>query len=318
MATFKHKTVLLTETVKMLNIDPTGIYVDATLGGGGHTKLILDELTTGKLYAFDQDQTAIINAQKNLPEVIATGKLVLMPTNFANLKTALAQKEVQHINGIAYDLGVSSPQFDNAKRGFSYKLEAPLDMRMDQSQDLTAQKIVNEWSFNDLQKIIYRYGEERFAKRIARAIEKQRAQGEITTTTQLAEIVKNAIPAATRRTGGHPAKRTFQALRIAVNDEMAVLRSSLEQAIDLLAPKGRIAAITFQSLEDRIVAETFKKYSRLPDLPKGLPIIPDDQQPTLKMITKKPIIPESDELEENHRAHSARLRVAEKNMASHH
>lgn len=313
MTEFKHKTVLLEEAVQMLAIDPDGVYVDATLGGAGHTRLILDALHNGHLYAFDQDATAIKNAEQNLKVPIADHKLTLLQTNFANLKTALADQGVTAIDGIVYDLGVSSPQLDDAKRGFSYRLEAPLDMRMDQRQSLTAKVIVNEWSFNDLQRIIYRYGEERFAKRIARAIEKQRAIEEITTTVQLAEIVKNAIPAATRRTGGHPAKRTFQAIRVAVNDEMEVLRSSLIQAIDLLKPKGRISAITFQSLEDRIVAETFKKKSRLPELPKGLPIIPDDQKPELKMITRKPIMPNDTELTKNHRAHSARLRVAEKN-----
>ncbi|MFD1671132.1 16S rRNA (cytosine(1402)-N(4))-methyltransferase RsmH [Agrilactobacillus yilanensis] len=313
MTEFKHKTVLLEEAIEMLNIDPEGIYVDATLGGAGHTSLILNALKGGRLYAFDQDQTAITNAQQNLAAPIAAGQLVLMQTNFANLKSALANVGVTGIDGIVYDLGVSSPQLDVAQRGFSYRLEAPLDMRMDQRQALTAKTIVNEWSFNDLQRIIARYGEERFAKRIARAIEKYRTEQAITTTTELAEIVKNAIPAATRRTGGHPAKRTFQALRIAVNDEMAVLESSLEQAIDLLNQGGRISAITFQSLEDRIVADAFKKRSRLPELPKGLPVIPDDLQPELKMITRKPIMPAEDELTQNHRAHSARLRVAEKN-----
>lgn len=313
MTEFKHKTVLLEEAVRLLNIDPEGTYVDATLGGAGHTSLILQALKGGHLYSFDQDQTAIINAQQKLAEPIASGQLTLIQTNFSNLKDALAEKGVTGIDGIVYDLGVSSPQLDDAERGFSYRLEAPLDMRMDQRQTLTAKTIVNEWSFNDLQRIIAHYGEERFAKRIARAIEKQRAEQEITTTTQLADIVKNAIPAATRRTGGHPAKRTFQAIRVAVNDEMDVLKQSLEQAIEILKPEGRISAITFQSLEDRIVAETFKKKSRLPELPKGLPIIPDDQKPELTMVTRKPILPDDKELTGNHRSHSARLRVAEKN-----
>lgn len=314
MTEFKHKTVLLEETVDMLNIRPEGIYVDATLGGGGHSRLILSKLTSGHLYAFDQDATAVANAQATLGEEIAAGKLSVIPANFAALTTELAARQVTGIDGIAYDLGVSSPQFDKPERGFSYKLEAPLDMRMDQTKPLTAAIIVNEWPFHDLQRIIARYGDERFAKRIARAIEAQRQKQPIETTTQLAEIVKTAIPAAARRTGGHPAKRTFQALRITVNDEMAVLESSLDQAIKLLNPKGRIAAITFQPLEDKIVAETLRQASRLPDLPKGLPVIPDDKQPILRLLTRKPIIPNEEELAENHRAHSARLRVAEKNL----
>ncbi|MCD2255317.1 16S rRNA (cytosine(1402)-N(4))-methyltransferase RsmH [Agrilactobacillus fermenti] len=313
MADFKHVTVLLEETVKMLAIDPDGIYVDATLGGGGHTNLILQQLDQGHLFAFDQDQVAIDHAKARFKTALAKNQLTLIHDNFANLRSALAKHEITAIDGIAYDLGVSSPQFDDAKRGFSYKLTAPLDMRMDTSQALTARTVVNEWDFSRLQKIIARYGEERFAKRIARAIEKRRAIQPIETTTELAEIVKDAIPAATRRTGGHPAKRTFQAIRIAVNDEMAVLESTLKQAVTLLKPEGRIAVITFQSLEDRIVAGYFKDLSRMPDLPRGLPIIPDDKKPILKIVTRKPILPDQQEQTGNHRAHSARLRVAEKN-----
>ncbi|TFZ19597.1 16S rRNA (cytosine(1402)-N(4))-methyltransferase RsmH [Limosilactobacillus fermentum] len=312
MAEFNHVTVLLHEAVAGLAIQPAGVYVDATLGGGGHSGEILKQLTSGHLYSFDQDETAIHYNQANLGSAIEEGKLTLMQTNFRNLKQALADQGVTAIDGIVYDLGVSSPQFDDAKRGFSYQHDAPLDMRMNQDQPLSAYQVVNEWSYQELVRILYRYGEEKFAKQIARAIERARQKRSIQTTMELANIVKEAIPAAARRHGGHPAKKSFQAIRIAVNDELGALEDSLEQALALLKVGGRISVITFQSLEDRLVKTMFKEATSLPDLPPGLPVIPADAQPDFKLINKKPVLPTEDELKANHRAHSAKLRVIER------
>lgn len=312
MAEFNHVTVLLHEAVAGLAIQPAGVYVDATLGGGGHSGEILKQLTSGHLYSFDQDETAIHYNQANLGSAIEEGKLTLMQTNFRNLKQALADQGVTAIDGIVYDLGVSSPQFDDAKRGFSYQHDAPLDMRMNQDQPLSAYQVVNEWSYQELVRILYRYGEEKFAKQIARAIERARQKRPIQTTMELANIVKEAIPAAARRHGGHPAKKSFQAIRIAVNDELGALEDSLEQALALLKVGGRISVITFQSLEDRLVKTMFKEATSLPDLPPGLPVIPADAQPDFKLINKKPVLPTEDELKANHRAHSAKLRVIER------
>lgn len=309
---FKHVTVLLNEAVDNLNIQPDGTYVDATLGGGGHTALILSRLKAGHLYSFDQDEEAIAYNQQHLKDAIASGKLTLIQDNFRHLKQALAAQGIASIDGIVYDLGVSSPQFDDSKRGFSYQHDAELDMRMNQEQKLTAKIIVNEWPYEDLVRILYRYGEEKFAKSIARNIEKTRQRQPINTTFQLVDVIKEAIPARARRHGGHPAKKSFQAIRIAVNDELGALEESLEQAFDLLNPGGRISVITFQSLEDRLVKTMFKEKSSLPELPPGLPIIPDDQKPDFRLVNRKPIEPTQAELKANHRAHSAKLRVIEK------
>lgn len=312
MPEFHHRTVLLNEAVHELNIQPDGTYVDCTLGGGGHTHKILTELTTGHLYSFDQDQTAIDYNTEQLATDIEANRLTLIHANFRDLQKSLAEQQVDGVDGILYDLGVSSPQFDDAERGFSYRYDAPLDMRMDQSAPLNAQIVVNEWSYQDLVRIFYRYGEEKFAKSIARRIETVRAEKPIETTGELVEVIKEAIPAAARRHGGHPAKKVFQAIRIAVNDELSALEASLEQALTQLNPGGRICVITFQSLEDRLVKTMFKEKSSLPDLPAGLPVIPDNMQPDFKLVTRKPILPAEDELAENHRAHSAKLRVIER------
>ncbi|WP_093625628.1 16S rRNA (cytosine(1402)-N(4))-methyltransferase RsmH [Limosilactobacillus gorillae] len=312
MAEFNHVTVLLHEAVAGLAIKPEGVYVDATLGGGGHSGLILSHLTSGHLYSFDQDETAIRFNQEHLKEALDSDKLTLIQSNFRNLREALLKQGVTRIDGIVYDLGVSSPQFDDAKRGFSYQHDAPLDMRMNQGQSLSAYQVVNEWSYQELVRILYRYGEEKFAKQIARSIERHRQKQPIETTFELTEIVKEAIPAAARRHGGHPAKKTFQAIRIAVNDELGALEASLEQALSLLKIGGRISVITFQSLEDRLVKAMFKERTTLPELPPGLPVIPQDAQPDFKLINKKPILPTEEELAQNHRAHSAKLRVIER------
>lgn len=313
MAEFKHVTVLLNETVENLKIKPDGVYVDCTLGGGGHTRKILSQLNeNGRLFSFDQDRTAIEYNQKSLDNQLQSGKLTLVKDNFRNIKKRLNDFGVSKIDGAVYDLGVSSPQFDVAQRGFSYKLEAPLDMRMDQGQALTAKQIVNEWSFNDLVRIFSRYGDEKFAKSIARKIEKQRQLQPIQTTTELVEVIKAGIPARARRTGGHPAKRVFQALRIAVNDELGALEASLEQVLEMLNIDGRVSVITFQSLEDRLVKSMFKEKTSLPDLPQGLPVIPQGMEVDYRLVNRKPILPTKSEIETNHRAHSAKLRVIER------
>lgn len=310
--TFKHVTVLLHEAVQGLNIKANGTYVDATLGGGGHSSLILSQLTTGHLYSFDQDDEAIRYNQEHLKDYLANNRLTLVEDNFRNLKKALGREGVSSFDGIVYDLGVSSPQFDDAARGFSYQHDAPLDMRMNQNQSLSAMNVVNEWPYERLVKILYRYGEEPFAKSIARNIERCRQQKKIETTFELVDIIKQSIPARARRHGGHPAKRSFQAIRIAVNDELGALEESLEQALDMLNVNGRISVITFQSLEDRLVKTMFREKTSLPDLPAGLPIIPDEAQPDFRLVNKKPIAPSDEELATNHRAHSAKLRIIEK------
>ena len=313
MTEFEHVTVLLNEAVEGLNIKPDGVYVDCTLGGGGHTKKILSELSEkGRLYSFDQDQTAIDYNEEQLKNEIEKGRLTLIKSNFRNIASELEKRDVLSLDGIVYDLGVSSPQFDVGERGFSYQHDAVLDMRMDQTNDLTAETIVNEWSYNDLVRIFVRYGEEKFAKSIARRIEKARQNERIKTTGQLVELIKEGIPAKARRKGGHPAKKVFQAIRIAVNDELGVLEESLEEAFGLLSLHGRISVITFQSLEDRLVKSMFRGKTSLPELPPGLPVIPREMQPEFKLINKKPILPTEEELENNHRAHSAKLRIIEK------
>ncbi len=313
MSEFQHTTVLLSQAVDELKINPDGIYVDCTLGGGGHSQLILSQLSEkGHLYAFDQDVAAIEYNQTHLKAYLDRKQVTFIEDNFKNIKKDLNAYGVSEVDGIVYDLGVSSPQLDDAKRGFSYQHDAPLDMRMDQSAELTAQIVVNEWSYENLVKIFFRYGEERYSKQVAREIERRRDIAPIETTGELVEIIKKAIPAAARRTGGHPAKRVFQAIRIAVNNELGVLETSLEQALDLLKLDGRVSVITFQSLEDRLVKNIFKENANLPELPPGLPVIPKELEPHFKLVTRKPILPSKDELTQNHRAHSARLRVIEK------
>lgn len=310
---FEHETVLKEETVKGLQINPSGTYVDCTLGGGGHSERILQELSPeGKLIAFDQDEKALAFAKKRLEPF--SSNIQFVHNNFLNLKHELEARQISKVDGFVFDLGVSSPQFDEPERGFSYRYDAPLDMRMDQTQELTAFEVVNQWSFHELMGIISKYGEEKFSKHIARKIEKYREESPIETTFQLVEIIKSAIPAPARRKGGHPAKRTFQAIRIAVNDELNVFEHAISDAIDFIKPGGRIAVITFHSLEDRICKQVFKKKSSYPELPKGLPIIPKELEPELTLVSRKPILASEEELAVNNRAHSAKLRIAEKTI----
>ena len=308
---FDHTTVLLKETVDGLNINPDGIYVDCTLGGAGHSEYLVKQLSSkGRLICFDQDTTAIENAKVRLADYL--DRVTFVHSNFRYLKEELNNIGVYEIDGILYDLGVSSPQLDTPERGFSYHHDAPLDMRMDQTAELTAFHVINEWPYEDLVRIFFRYGEEKFSKQVARKIEQAREKAPIETTGQLVELIKEGIPAAARRKGGHPAKRIFQAVRIAVNDELGSAEDSITEAIDLLKIGGRISVITFHSLEDRLTKTIFKEASSLPDLPPGLPIIPDHLKPILKLVSRKPIVPTEEELENNNRSRSAKLRIAEK------
>lgn len=305
-----HKTVLQQEAVEQLNIKADGIYVDCTFGRGGHSLKILEKLSQkGHLYAFDQDAEAAQHAEKHFSQF---SNFTFIHENFKRLKEILADMNVEKVNGILFDLGVSSPQLDESERGFSYQHDAPLDMRMDRRSTLTASQIVNEWPYEKLVSIFFQYGEEKFSKQIARKIKHARQRKRIETTGELVEIIKDAIPAPARRTGGHPAKRIFQALRIAVNDELNAFESALKQSIDMLESAGRIAVITFHSLEDRICKTIFKEASQGPALPRGIPVVPECYRPTLKVITKKPIVPSEEEIKANRRARSAKLRVAEK------
>ncbi|MGL4335671.1 MAG: 16S rRNA (cytosine(1402)-N(4))-methyltransferase RsmH [Turicibacter sp.] len=307
---FNHYSVLLRESIENLDIKEDGIYVDCTLGGGGHSSEILKRLTTGHLYSFDQDTVAIESARNRLSEI--GDNFTIIKSNFVHLKEELNQRGVTGIDGIIFDLGVSSPQFDTPERGFSYNHDAKLDMRMDQDAQLSAYEIVNEWEYKNIEFALRVYSDEKFSKQIARTIERTREKQPIETTFDLVEIVKTAIPAPARRKGGHPAKRTFQALRIAVNDELKVFEYALKDAMDMLNVNGRVAVITFHSLEDRICKHMYKERSEVKDLPRGLPVIPVEYQPEFNLITRKPIIADDVELEENNRSHSAKLRVAVK------
>ncbi len=309
---FHQVTVLLHETIDYLDVKPDGVYVDATLGGAGHSEYLLSKLSPkGHLYAFDQDATAIEHAKKRLAPYIEKGMVTFVQDNFRHLKLQLEKLGVDEIDGICYDLGVSSPQLDERERGFSYKQDAPLDMRMNRHADFSAYQIVNDYDYHDLVRIFFKYGEDKFSKQIARKIEHARQIKPIETTTELAEIIKSAKPAKELKKKGHPAKQIFQAIRIEVNDELGAADESIQQAIDLLAVDGRISVITFHSLEDRLTKQLFKEASTV-DVPKGLPFIPDDLKPKLELISRKPILPSAEELELNNRAHSAKLRVAKK------
>ena len=304
----EHITVLKEEAVDALNIKDDGIYVDATLGGGGHSSLILSKLKKGHLYSFDQDDYAISRAKEKLDTV--GNNYTIIKSNFVNLKERLNELGVYHIDGILYDLGVSSFQFDMEERGFSYRLDGPLDMRMNQNQELSAKTIVNEWPVSKLIEIFYRYGEEKFAKQIAFQIDKVRHEKEISTTFELVDIIKSALPQKVLKQKGHPAKQVFQALRVAVNDELTVFEKSLLDALDMLNSDGRAVVITFQSLEDRICKSIFKEKSTL-DIPEGLPVIIKEEAP-FELISRKPILPSEEDLNNNNRSHSAKMRILRK------
>ena len=308
---FKHVSVLLNETIDGLNINPDGIYVDGTLGGGGHSYEICKRLSDkGRLIGIDQDGEALEAARERLKEF--EDKITLVRSNYCEIDTILKDLGIEKVDGIVLDLGVSSYQLDNLERGFSYKSDAPLDMRMDQRQNKTAADVVNNYSENELFRIIRDYGEDKFAKNIAKHICMARQEKEIETTGELIEIIKRAIPMKMRAVGGHPANKTFQAIRIELNQELDVLRNSLDDMIELLNDQGRICIITFHSLEDRIVKTIFKRNENPCTCPPGFPVCVCGNQSKGKVITRKPILPSEEELEMNKRSKSAKLRVFER------
>lgn len=308
---FNHKSVLLTETVSSLHIKPDGIYVDGTLGGGGHAYEVCKNLSNkGKFVGIDQDADAIAAAGERLAKF--KDILNIVRDNYVNIQNVLSDLKIEKVDGIYLDLGVSSYQLDTPERGFSYRENAKLDMRMDNRKEMTARDIVNEYSESELYRIIRDYGEDRFAKNIAKHIVRYRENKTIETTDELTEIIKAAIPAKIRMTGGHPSKRTFQAIRIELNEELEVLKNSIETMVDLLNPGGRLSIITFHSLEDRIVKNIFREMESPCICPKNFPVCVCGRKPKGKVITRKAILPSEEELEENSRAKSAKLRVFEK------
>jgi 16S rRNA (cytosine1402-N4)-methyltransferase len=308
---FEHKSVLLDETINSLNIKPEGIYVDGTLGGGGHAYEVCKRLNSkGRFIGIDQDEAAIKAASERLKEF--GDKVTIVRSNYSDIRNVLRNLGIDKVDGIVLDLGVSSYQLDTADRGFSYMADAPLDMRMDQRQELTAKFIVNHYSEMELFYIIRDYGEDKFAKNIAKHIVRARAQKEIETTGELTEIIKAAIPMKQRLTGGHPAKKTFQAIRIELNKELEVLKNSLDAMIDSLNDGGRICIITFHSLEDRIVKNIFRKNENPCTCPSDFPICVCGNQSKGKVVTRKPMIPSEEEIECNKRSKSSKLRVFER------
>ena len=308
--TFAHKSVLLKETISNLCLKPEGTYVDGTLGGGGHAEAILKQLSPqGRLIGIDQDAAAIAAAGERLK---AFSNVTLIRDNYCNVTEILKQMHIAHVDGIVLDLGVSSYQLDTPERGFSYKEDAPLDIRMDQRNTVSAKEIVNGYPREELFRIIRDYGEDPFAANIAKHIVQYRESKEIETTAELAEIIKSAIPMKIRKSGGHPAKQTFQAIRIECNRELDVLQNSLDDMIELLNPKGRLCVITFHSLEDRIVKNTFKRNERPCTCPPDFPVCVCGKKPKGRIVSKKPIVPDADELAANSRSGSAKLRIFEK------
>lgn len=305
----EHTPVLLDECIEALNINPSGTYVDCTFGRGGHSREILKRLTGGRLIGLDRDMDAIAAAEGLRSE--SDGRFIPVHCEYSNIRTALGELDIEAVDGILFDLGVSSPQLDNSERGFSYLKEAPLDMRMDRTQHLTAADVVNGYDEEQLKRILFDFGEERYAPQIAKAIVRRREFSPIKTTTELADIIKGAMPAKALREKQHPAKRSFQAIRIAVNSELTLLQKGLDEAIAALAPGGRIAVITFHSLEDRIVKNTFREACTGCICPKTLPVCVCGRTPLMEAVGK-PVTPTQQELEENPRSRSARLRIAQK------
>ena len=302
-----HKSVLLEEAIHYLNLKEDAIVVDCTLGYGGHSSEILKRIPKGHLYAFDQDEEAIASARKRLSEI--SSNFTIIKSNFVHLKEKLQELGIHKVDGILFDLGVSSPQLDEDERGFSFHKDARLDMRMDQSQEKDAKEVVNTYSYEQLVQIMKTYGEEKFAPRIAKNIVESRQKKEIVTTLELVEIIKNSVPEKYRREH-HPARKVFQAIRIEVNDELNVFEKALHDALELIDVKGRVCVITFHSLEDIICKRIMKDVSTLPNELKNLPVVPENLKPNFQMI--KTIHPSKEELEENRRARSAKLRVIER------
>ena len=308
---YGHKPVLLHECLDALAIKPDGVYLDGTLGRAGHSLEIVRRLTAGgRLIALDRDETAIEAAQRRLADYM--DRVTLVHSNFSALDDVLRELGVRGVDGMLFDLGVSSPQLDDAARGFSYKQDAPLDMRMDESASYTARELVNTVSYEELKRILYEYGEERYAPAIAKKICAYRTEKPIETTLELADLIRSAMPAAALREKQHPAKRSFQAIRIAVNDELKAVQEAMERSIDLLAPGGRLAVITFHSLEDRIVKNAFRSAAQGCTCPKDFPVCVCGKQAKVKLVARKPLLPSMEEIARNPRARSAKLRVCEK------
>lgn len=306
---FKHVSIMLDQVIENLSIKEDGIYVDGTVGGAGHSSVILSHLgPEGRLICLDQDNDAIKTAKERLND----SRVNVVKSNYVNMDAVLNDLGIEKVDGILLDLGVSSYQFDNGDRGFSYRMDAPLDMRMDQDSPYTAEDIINDYSEQELYRVIKEYGEDPFAKNIAKHIVKAREIKRIKTTFELNEIIKNAIPAKARREGGHPSKRTYQAIRIELNHELSVLENSIDGMIDMLKPKGRLCIITFHSLEDRIVKQRMKTAENPCICPPEFPVCVCNRKSKGKVVTRKPIIPDAEELEENPRSKSAKLRVFER------
>ena len=310
MSEFHHVSVLLDECIEGLNIKPDGIYVDGTLGGAGHSYHIAEKLTTGRLIGIDRDPVALKAAGERLSPF--ADRVTLVHSNFCRMGQVLQELGISGVDGILLDLGVSSPQLDDGSRGFSYMTDAPLDMRMDRTAALTARDVVNDWSYEDLRRILFEYGEERYAPAIAKAIVRRRQEAAIETTGQLVDIIRTAMPPAALREKQHPAKRSFQAIRIAVNDELGELPPMLQAASDALRPGGRLAVISFHSLEDRIIKKTLQELSTGCTCPPNFPVCVCGKKPKMKLVGRKPIVAGEAELVYNPRARSAKLRVAEK------
>ena len=310
MSEFYHVSVLLDECIQALNIKPDGIYVDGTLGGAGHSSQIAARLTTGRLIGIDRDPKALKAASERLAPY--ADRVTLVHSNFSQLDEVLDNLGIAGVDGILLDLGVSSPQLDEAKRGFSYMADAPLDMRMNSEDTLSAYEVVNTWPREELRRILYEYGEERYAPQIAAAIDRRRAEKPIATTLELVDVIRSAMPPAALREKQHPAKRSFQAIRIAVNDELGAVGRVLEVAVPKLNKKGRLAIITFHSLEDRLVKNGMASNAKGCTCPPSFPVCVCGNKPKVKLISKKPIVSGSEELERNPRARSAKLRVCEK------
>ena len=310
MSEFHHVSVLLEECIQGLVIKPDGIYVDGTLGGAGHSSRIAAKLTTGRLIGIDRDNVALEAAAERLKPF--EDRVTLVHANFCDMDQALQGLGIDKVDGILLDLGVSSPQLDDGQRGFSYMTDAPLDMRMNGEDTRDARQIVNTWSYEELKRILYDYGEERFAPRIAAAICRRREQAPIETTLELVDVIKSAMPASALREKQHPAKRSFQAIRIAVNDELGAVETVMKKAVPLLNPGGRLAVITFHSLEDRIVKNAMAEAAKGCTCPPSFPVCVCGKKPQVRIVTRKPIVSGEEELERNPRARSAKLRICEK------
>ena len=310
MSEFHHVSVLLEECIQGLAIKPDGIYVDGTLGGAGHSSRIAAKLTTGRLIGIDRDNVALEAAAERLRPF--EDRVTLVHANFCDMDQALQELGIDKVDGILLDLGVSSPQLDDGQRGFSYMTDAPLDMRMNGEDTRDARQIVNTWSYEELKRILYDYGEERFAPRIAAAICRRREQAPIETTLELVDVIKSAMPAFALREKQHPAKRSFQAIRIAVNDELGAVETVMKKAVPLLNPVGRLAVITFHSLEDRIVKNAMAEAAKGCTCPPSFPVCVCGKKPQVRIVTRKPIVSGEEELERNPRARSAKLRICEK------